>query len=742
MRKTAVLFSTLLLSISSNGQTTHDEFNLGFEQIHSQGGLPDKWFQWGSGYKITIDTTTKHSGRASVVIEPITATASNSFGCIAYAIPSRYEAREVELRAYMKLEDITDGPVGLLIRIDGSTGTLGFDNMQSKNIQGSMDWTLFSVKIPFPKNAKTIFIGAIHSGNGRLWVDDFEVLLDGRDIGEARTVETKEYKADTDKEFDMGSKLSSFVLTNSRMEDLDVLGKLWGFLKYYHPSIALGEYNWDYELFRILPKVLDASNKSERNAILTSWVMGLGNFETVQRDTSRNEEVTLTPDLSWIHEETLGRELVTSLDKVKAARRPTDHYYIGKIAGVGNPEFTNEQSYASLIYPDPGFRLLCLYRYWNMIAYYFPYRNLIEEDWDSVLVEYIPKFVSAGSELEYKSCVLSLIARTHDTHAIIWDTKNTFNEYRGRRFAPLEISFVENQAIVTGYLDNTKGEKTGVRVGDAIEAVDGKTVGEIVRERLPLTPASNYPTKLRDIARNLLRTNDSSLDITYWNGERKVSARVETFHPSELDYFRGNQRRDSCFTMITSDIAYLYPGSIKNEYIAEIMKKVLKTRGLIIDFRCYPSDFIVFSLGTYLLPDSKSFVKFSTGSIESPGLFTLTKELAVGRSNPDYYKGKIVILVNETTQSQAEYTTMAFRTAPKAKVIGSTTAGADGNVSKIALPGGIYTMMTGIGVYYPDGTETQRIGIVPDLAITRTIRGIKEKRDELLEMAIQVINGD
>ena len=35
-----------------------------------------------------------------------------------------------------------------------------------------------------------------------------------------------------------------------------------------------------------------------------------------------------------------------------------------------------------------------------------------------------------------------------------------------------------------------------------------------------------------------------------------------------------------------------------------------------------------------------------------------------------------VILVDEVSVSQAEYTTMAFRTAPGAKVVGSTTAGA------------------------------------------------------------------
>lgn len=732
--------SILVISIAY-GQNNLNEFNLGFEKLNSSRQLPDRWFQWGSGYELKVDTVTKFKGRTSVLIVPTGEKAAGSFGCIATAIPSRYKANEIELRAYMKLNEVKGGPVGLMIRVDGSSGILGFENMQSKNIQGTKDWTLFSVKIPFPENAKTIYIGALLSGNGELWVDDFQLLLDGKDINEAKIIAPNEYKADADKEFDAGSKISGIVLTQSKIEDLDILGKVWGYLKYYHPSIAKGEYNWDYELFRILPDVLSAKNQKERNSILNTWVLNLGDVEAVEKEKMINEEIKLTPELSWIDQKILDPDLTASLSKLKQAKRPSENYYIGKVPGVGNPVFNNENAYSSMAYPDEGFRLLSLYRYWNIIAYYFPYKNLIEEDWNNVLREFIPKFINAQNELDYKLNALSLIARIHDTHANIWGMDDTLNEFRGKRFVPFEVKFVKNKAVVTD-LDKQLGEQTGLKIGDAIEMIDNKTVDELVNEKLPLTPASNYPTQLRDIARNLLRTNKSSLDVTYWNGKEKKAAAIKTYNQGAIKLFEKYQQRDTCFRMINSEIAYVYPGAIKNDYLPAIMKEVLKTKGLIIDLRCYPSEFIVFTLSEYLLPEPKSFVKFSNGSLESPGLFTMTNELQVGKINPDYYKGKVVIIINETTQSQAEYTTMALRTAPKAKVIGSTTAGADGNVSRIFLPGGINTMISGIGVYYPDGTETQRVGIVPDIEVKPTIQGIREKKDELLEMAIQIISNE
>ena len=106
-----------------------------------------------------------------------------------------------------------------------------------------------------------------------------------------------------------------------------------------------------------------------------------------------------------------------------------------------------------------------------------------------------------------------------------------------------------------------------------------------------------------------------------------------------------------------------------------------------------------------------------------------------------HYQGKVVVLVDEVSQSQAEYTAMAFRSAPQATVIGSTTAGADGNVSEIPLPGGHRTMISGIGVFYPDKKPTQRVGIIPDFEVKPTIAGIRAGRDEVLEEALRRILG-
>ncbi len=45
-------------------------------------------------------------------------------------------------------------------------------------------------------------------------------------------------------------------------------------------------------------------------------------------------------------------------------------------------------------------------------------------------------------------------------------------------------------------------------------------------------------------------------------------------------------------------------------------------------------------------------------------------------------------------------------------------------------------MFTGLGTFYPDGRETQRIGIVPDIHVTPDIMSLSEGRDVVLETAL------
>ena len=93
-----------------------------------------------------------------------------------------------------------------------------------------------------------------------VWADDLRLLVDGKPVASVARLEPERTALDLDKEFDAGSGIAVKDLTKTQIANLAMLGKVWGFLKYHHPAIAAGKRHWDYDLFRVLPRVLSASD--------------------------------------------------------------------------------------------------------------------------------------------------------------------------------------------------------------------------------------------------------------------------------------------------------------------------------------------------------------------------------------------------------------------------------------------------------------------------------------------------
>ena len=338
---------------------------------------------------------------------------------------------------------------------------------------------------------------------------------------------------------------------------------------------------------------------------------------------------------------------------------------------------------------------------------------------------------------------IELIGRITDTHANLWNAPPTLRPPAGACQVPVITRFMENQAVVTAYLDATGGPATGLRTGDVIETLDGIAVNQLVEQWRPYYPASNRPTQLRDIARALTRGSCAEVRLGVRRDNQTLTIRTTRVPIGNLNHTAESTHDlpGDTFRLLSPEVAYLKLSSVKSADAPDYIRKAGGTKGFVIDIRNYPSEFMVFALGGLLVSRPAPFVRFTLEDMDNPGATRWMKEpLTLTPANP-HYSGKVVILVDENTQSQAEYTTMAFRVAPGAVVVGSTTAGADGDVSQIVLPGGLNTMISGIGVFYPDGKPTQRVGIIPDIEARPTIAGIRAGRDEVLETALRQILG-
>ncbi|WP_353267536.1 S41 family peptidase [Gemmatimonas sp.] len=538
-----------------------------------------------------------------------------------------------------------------------------------------------------------------------------------------------------DRDFDQGSRIDDAALSRTQVENLALLGKVWGFAKYHHPAVVTGARNWDYELFRVAPLVLSAPDRARATAAMVTWLDALGAIPACRVCITHPTGVPLPADNAWIEDAiTLGPALSDRL-KSMHRNRPASQRFVSFVPGVGNPEFFVEDRYAKFTAPDAGYRLLALFRFWNIITYWFPYRDVMNEDWNAVLAEYIPVMMRPLNGDAYRLALIRLIGRIHDTHANIWSDLRV-QPPTGTAQAPLNLRFVENRLVVTGYSHATLGPATGLKIGDEIQSIGGVSVAVLVDSLRPYFPASNEPARLRDMANSLTR-GTGPVTLAGVGASGAFSFSVDRQPIGTLDRSRAfvNDLPGPTFRMLTDSVAYLKLSSVVATSAATYIEQAQRARVLVIDIRNYPSQFVVFALGGHLVGSPTPFARFTVGDGSNPGAFLFTAPVSQTPRAPRF-TGTVVILVDETSQSQAEYTAMAFRVAPGAIVVGSTTAGADGNVSRIPLPGNVEGMISGIGVFYPDGRPTQRIGIVPDLVVQPTVAGIRAGRDEVLEAGV------
>lgn len=741
--KPYLLVALLLVSCKIHSQY---KINGSFENL-DKNRMPQGWQisffdAQKTAYPVKLDSTTKQDGKYSLVIDKKGTGAE--FGVIDYPITQNFEGKEIELKAFVKTENVTSGYAGLWLRIDDkNVKSIAFDNMQDRGITGTTDWKQYSIKLDYSsEDVRTVHIGGLLVGEGKAWFDHFEIFIDGKPISNVPLKKIIVYKADLDTAFAKSSGLKEINLTDQLNTNLVIAGQFWGFLKYHHPAIAKGNYNWDAELFRLLPSVIQAKNKNELNTALETFLDQLPQPTTCKTCKSiANMTYEIKPNYGQLFDSKfIDESLLQKLALIRDNRNTGTNYYVDMAPGIGNPLFKNEKPYSAMTYPDAGYRLLSLYRYWAMINYFFPYKNVIGQDWNSVLTTALPEFVNARNELDYGKAALKLIASVNDTHANLWSGSKAINDFKGKYAAPFQTTFIEKKLVITALYKDTLDVKSKLKVGDVITTIKGKDVDLLIKDFLALTPASNYDTQLRDLPHNyLLRGNETSMKITIDRDGSQFNYDI----PMRV-FGRGgkdpNFEKAEPFKLINENVGYVFPGKYKNAMLPDIKKLFANTKGIIIDMRCYPSEFMPFTFGNYIKNLSTPFVKFTLGSVDYPGAFKFGPTVANGQRSSDHYKGKVVVIVNSTSQSQAEYTTMAFQSSPNVRVIGSITAGADGNVSYIVLPGGLNTMISGIGVFYPDGNPTQRVGVKIDKVIYPTINGIKEGKDELLDQAMETLN--
>lgn len=103
------------------------------------------------------------------------------------------------------------------------------------------------------------------------------------------------------------------------------------------------------------------------------------------------------------------------------------------------------------------------------------------------------------------------------------------------------------------------------------------------------------------------------------------------------------------------------------------------------------------------------------------------------------FRGQAVLLTNASAISYSETILGIVAHYRLGDIVGQATAGANGDVNWFTLPGGYTIHWTGARVLKHDDSQHHLVGIQPTLPIERSLRAVREGRDEYLEAALALI---
>jgi len=184
---------------------------------------------------------------------------------------------------------------------------------------------------------------------------------------------------------------------------------------------------------------------------------------------------------------------------------------------------------------------------------------------------------------------------------------------------------------------------------------------------------------------------------------------------------------------------YVDIGRATDDDFAEALPALSAAEALIFDLRGYPAASPVAI--SHLIDEPVTCAQWHIPVFTRPDQEDVTFMFSNWPVEPQAsrFTGRAAFLTDGRAISYAETYLGIIEHYGLAEIVGEPTAGTNGNVNPVLLPGGYRVTWTGMKVLKHDGSQHHGIGIRPTVPVSRTIRGVAEGRDEVLERAIEVV---
>ncbi len=723
--------------------------NLNFEEGPAT-QAPDGWYlPTKINYAVELTDVQPKSGKRAAVLRSIPTTeAGSAFGNLMQVIDATpFRGKRVRLRGAVRTESNEYGRAQLWLRVDRAANQAGFfDNMGERPIT-SGEWQYYEIIGDVDEDASVINIGMLLIGRGKAWLDDVSF----EDLGPLVV------RAE-----------SARPLTDRGLQNVVAFTRLLGYARHFHPSDEASAINWDTFAIEGISTVENANNPLELAERLEQLFQRAGPtisvFPTGKRPQLPGALRSPKNDpplkiVSWKHvgfgqkdrqsiytSERVWRELPRGTMPTIAAEPFVSDLGGGVSAIVpltllGDAKGTLPHSTAQVAESksslvkysgnDHATRLADVALAWNIFQHFYPYFDVVQTDWRRTLETALRSAANDPDEKAFLNTLRKMVVELHDGHGGVYQGAS------GSFTVPVIFGWIEARLVVTDVAD---AGAEGLQPGDIVLKVNGTPSDKLLMEKEALISGAT-PQWRRHIALNELRRgvkdSEMQLDVLIQSGEtRHITLKRNTEIPA-LRPMRPPKVHE-----LKPGVFYLNLDQIKDEEFMAALPRLEQAKGIIFDLRGYPS--VSPMVISHLIDKPVQSARWMVPIVTTPDHAQMSDYDTRGRwtlePKAPRLKGKIAFLTDGRAISYAESYMGIIEAYKLAEIVGETTAGTNGNVNPFVLPGGYQVVWTGMKVLKHDGSRHHGVGIRPTVPVSRTIRGIREKRDEQLERAIDIVS--
>lgn len=267
-------------------------------------------------------------------------------------------------------------------------------------------------------------------------------------------------------------------------------------------------------------------------------------------------KVHTLPNTAWVTDGTVSAALESRLlDLLDTNFSARDRGPV-KMGDNNVPSFENEKSYEEMDAADDGLRLLSLFRYWNIIYYFYPYHPIPNVDWDATLRAFIPMVIE-GDVLCYQQTMARLVSQIQDTRATIFDAGHVLRDWAGGNLLPVKFLILDAQVVLTEIAPEHAG-KMSFRAHDIVRAIDGADIWSVIERKLTYISTSNKDRIVNALRYDLFRTAGQSMRLTI----ERQGKMLEITAPCVADWYPKEQKTQP-LEMLAADIALINPAALK-----------------------------------------------------------------------------------------------------------------------------------------------------------------------------------